>query len=1630
MMPNILTVFRVMSARAVRGATAIACKTCLILVIVASGPGLAHADDDDAAASVSFDASQVDGQPFFLLSDRSFGSGQMATVRLEAPGQAGQSQLAPYGGADIVVYRVPNPMAFLKAQKNLHRLNIAPNYTGEGLANTVAFLWNRWFTQSREAWQRVLSYAARENVVKAHPQFKRAATFGQGPSYELTTQFAPLKGYDLVARFRYPIWDAKPIEPPKGVNLAGSSSNFLQAEPGNVMIPVGKLAPGLYIVEALIGNYRAHTLLFVSDTVGVVKAASQGLLIWTAHRGDGKPAPDTDVAWTDGVGVLTSGKTGDDGALVLNHVDPEHSYVLGVDHEGGVFVSENFYYDSEVYNTKIYAFTDRPMYRAGETVHVKFMGRTSISGSASTPAPSAPLSWQAIDPDGDPIASATTPFDSATGGQADFTLPADATAGGYTLQFRVGQDVYASAFRVAEYVKPHFDVTVQMSKSDYGTGEPVQGQIQLRYPDGSPVRNARVSLTLRAQSVSMVDGDLRYSGLFPVKLDQQELRTGDDGNVAVTLPAAKDPSRYALTLFAQDSAAYRTRVTREILIGRGDTPYTLTSPTQFTQAGESVTFTLRRGAAQDASTHAPATWESVRLESQTREQGPLPSATGDTLSVPVSFKQPGSYMVSVKDAAGNLLAATGHWVAGDGLTALPGSVEIVFDKHSYQVGDTAQALITFPYAVDDALLTLERDSVEQRALLSHGADWLGLTRVAPNQWQARIKVAANFAPNLTFSVLYLRDGQYAFQNAGIVVAKPTLALDVASDRASYAPGDTVTLHLTSTLAGKPVPAHLTVSVVDDLVYVLQPEIAPSIVDFFNHPERNNVRTSSSLSFVTYDLAVSGLRGAPRGPAVGNYNERGVKILERPRRDEQDTAAWAPNVRTDASGHATLTFRMPDSLARWRVTVRAMADDGTVGQRTAYLRSDKPLYLTWSGPTHFRVGDTPTLGMIAFNHTSAVADVQWRVSGGGLNVNQTVTLKPGVNYLQLPVTALQAGTIDAQLWQAGKPADSLETTVSLEAAGWLAVHQQTIPLDGAPHPLSLGPDTHTIRLRMVDDVDSQFSRIVDDLITVPEGSAEQTASRLIPLALAHAVLAHGANGQVARELETRLRNERQRLAMLAGVNGTFGWWGDTTGNNLLLTSYAYYADWLAARSLGINLPDGNWQHALDLYRTQVNGTPTLQRALALWFLQQMGLPVATPVQGVADQLLQDQADDDGNLTAQDSVIFADPSSSRGLQMAFVLVADMARDAHLKLSQDFADKLAAAQLALARDPSPLSQSLLFMSDPGAADKTANAAVWLAQSGAQAPTMDRSLTLLWLRRALGGASAVSAPIGAAPQGADWRAYATPTGATSWHWEGATPPDTLTVGTTLPNASAVLTYSTPQAQASQLPVDVHRTWYRLLAIAPDPKTKTVPLLGQESFQAIAVKPGEAFDTNALYVDEIRLVPHGGSFAYGLVDAPLPPGGSVEATSWGVDIAGLPGQDSNVGIPGSTPGMAAADDASATSATTGTTGTTGTTASVAPTTVGAPGSGAAGSAAPARISPAAIAPQPFVRAVLYNMGDLNYRQPVMTLDGPLVLRQLVRFALPGTFVLPPVRYFRMYQPDEQAYEGGKSDRLTAMQIH
>lgn len=1439
----------------------------LLLVLVLP---FSTVDADDSVDPSGY--APVAGESFFLLADSSFASDEQAMVRLEAPGRDYRRfRMEPYGGADIRVYRIDKPLDFLKRQKNLHRVVSDGQFKGEGLSNTLAYLWDNWYRKSRRVMQRAFSYETRKQVTEEVPELKMGEAMAAPTPYEAQPQFALIPGLPLVTQFRYPLWQAKPIQPPKGVNLDGSSSEFVSPAAGNVYIPLGHLKPGLYLVEALVGKYRATTMVFVSNTVAVSKIAGDELLVWAARKHEGSSVPKVHVLWTDGLGVMSSGATDADGLVRLQHASPERSFVIGEDEEGGVFVSENFYYDSEIYDTKLYAFTDRPLYRPGDWVSLKIVGREFKNARDSVAPGAADVNVTVLDATGTALQTLALKLDAKAGTQGRFQLPENAVAGGYELRFTYKDQAYSSAFRVAEYIKPQFEISLNLAKQDYRTGEAVKGSLVLLYPDGKPVANAKLTLSLRAQQLSMVDNELQYLGQFPVELTSTELTTDAKGVATLDLPAADKPSRYMLTVFASDGAAYRVKTTKEILIDRGAASFRLSAPQRFSAAGEKVAFSyVNEGGSEQSKAVTPSSYSWVRLEDQTTGDGKL-GAKDQGFSL--AFARPGTYNLTLKDDHGRVVGAAGHSVTGDGVKAVPGTVEIVLDQPEYKAGDEAMALITFPEPVSDALLSLERDKVEATALLSKGGNWLKLEKLSDTQYRARIPVKDNFAPNLTFSVLYTKGGQYSFQNAGIKVVTPQIDVAIATDKATYRPGDTVSVDLTTQFAGKPIPAHLTVSVVDEMIYALQPEVAPSIDQFFYHPRRNNVRTSASLSFISYDVA---LPGSPGAPGKANRSERGVKVLERPRREDIDTAAWQPELVTDADGKTHFTFTMPDSLTRWRITARAIADDGQVGQKKQFVRSEKPLYLKWSGPSKFRNGDKPELGVFAFSQAEKPVSAELVTHFGGVDQRVPVSLDNGINYIPLPTFALANGDWTAELVQDGKTVDALAVHLTATGEGWQVSQTQSLDAASGDTPLTLPADATAIRLRLDDSPQALFRSALDDLLSYPYGGVEQTASQLLPLSIAYPVLS--ADPQVRDRLRLIMQNSRLRLVQMAGPAAYFTWWGQEGEPDAFLTAYAYYADWHASKVMDLTLPPEHWQRVLEVYAKQAKNTPLLQRALILSFARQMQLPVNTLLSGLMGDLAKAGGGTAESLTddGEESLVMGAPDSALGLAAARTLTASLAKQAKVALPDAFNRQLPDAQQRLAVSSQPFAEALDLSLQ---AFDQARAQALLQRLLPQQSTLERALALSWLQRSIEQAS----PTIALAPGEGWKKRYGAAGEMYWTWQGATPvPSVLSLsGIQDRPLRAALSYQTQQAPVEQMGVTITRRLSRL-----------VP--GDEAFQfkleAVGNKP---VSSDSLYLDEVIITSKAAKpLRYGMLEVPLPPGADVERTTWGIKLMGKAGSE------------------------------------------------------------------------------------------------------------------------------------------
>lgn len=278
---------------------------------------------------------------------------------------------------------------------------------------------------------------------------------------------------------------------------------------------------GAYLVTASMqGGNVSKVVLWVADTAIVQKPLHGKTLYYVADAASGKPIPDINVeffGWQqrhlggNRYQVITTNfaeTTGPDGLLVPDPRDLKNDFQWLITARGrqsrlaflgftGVWNSE--YYDQEYNQVKLFTMTDRPVYRPQQKVQFKMWvaraqydkedARSEFAGTT--------LPIAIYNPKGEKIYTKTLEADEYGGLVGELDLPADATLGQYNIQLDEGHNLTLHAmtgnsFRVEEYKKPEFEVTVEAPKEPVMLGEKITAKINAKYYFGSPVTKATV----------------------------------------------------------------------------------------------------------------------------------------------------------------------------------------------------------------------------------------------------------------------------------------------------------------------------------------------------------------------------------------------------------------------------------------------------------------------------------------------------------------------------------------------------------------------------------------------------------------------------------------------------------------------------------------------------------------------------------------------------------------------------------------------------------------------------------------------------------------------------------------------------------------------------------------------------------------------------------------------------------------------------------------------------------------------------------------------------------------------------------------------------------------------------------
>jgi hypothetical protein len=271
---------------------------------------------------------------------------------------------------------------------------------------------------------------------------------------------------------------------------------------------------GFYMLTLVDGEEIQDELLIVlSRDALALKASASGdevqVVAWASRLSSGEPLSGAAVTIYDDQGLpLASGLTGPDGvySAELAGADPEKLVAIAaLDGEmtacGTRWEWKSDY--SAVASTaphKVYLYTDRPIYRPGHTVHYKGILRHDDDG-AYTPLVSTQLLTLSVRDARENVLATINPSASSFGViSGSFTLADETGLGQYNLELLLDGHAYRQPFKVEEYLKPDYAVTVSAPASFYVWGDAIPVTVASDYYFGQPVVGAEVQFALYRQS--------------------------------------------------------------------------------------------------------------------------------------------------------------------------------------------------------------------------------------------------------------------------------------------------------------------------------------------------------------------------------------------------------------------------------------------------------------------------------------------------------------------------------------------------------------------------------------------------------------------------------------------------------------------------------------------------------------------------------------------------------------------------------------------------------------------------------------------------------------------------------------------------------------------------------------------------------------------------------------------------------------------------------------------------------------------------------------------------------------------------------------------------------------------------
>ena len=1045
--------------------------------------------------------------------------------------------------------------------------------------------------------------------------------------------------------------------------------------------------PGIYVLTATLPNApdqewnsQATQWFVVSDIGLTTYAGTDGLNVFARSLASAKPLANVDLQLlaknnevlgtaktdADGHAVFTAGLIRGTASLtpaVITAKAGDQDYVFLDMTRAGFDLSDRGVTGRAAPGAvDVLSWTERGIYRAGETVHASALARDTAQNAVEN----LPLTFVFSRPDG--VEDRRIVNNGALGGYTlDLPLQPNAMRGTWTMQVYTdpkGSSIGSTQFLVDDFVPDRTEFDLKSEAKALEVNTPVPVTVDGRYLYGAPA----AGLNLEGEVVLKTT---RQNADFPgYQFGLVDEQTSDDTRIPLeNLDPLDDNGHGTFDVGLTDLPSTTQLLNADVTIrmqeaGGRAVERTLTLPvrSQGTAIGVKPGFSgdLAENSvgrfhviAVDASGQKKAMsglkWKLVQIEQNYQwyrdgtawKYEPVTTTKqvangaidltpdGADISTPVGW---GRYQLQVETASNDgpttSVQFDAGWYVASTSTETPDALEIGLDKETYAVGDTAKLKVS-PHFAGELLINIGTDNLIATQTASIPAEGGEVDIPVTDKWGAGAYITATLfrpgdaqqsrMPMRAIGVKWLKVDPAA-RKLAIKLSPPDKTL----------PRQGLTIPVQVSGAGVGEEAYVTVAAVDVGILNLTRYDVPNPDGWYFGQRQLGLEIRD-----LYGRLIDGSLGATGRLRTGGDGAAPALSASPPK--EKLVAFFSGTVKLDADGKANVSFDIPQFNGTVRLMAVAWSKTG-IGHASTDVIIRDPVVVTASLPKFLAPGDKSQLLLEVTDTDAPPGAFQLQVSTNaavGIDqaaASQTLNLTAGKKTsVTLPLSGVQPGDGAITVKLSDASGMSLEQSLDIpvrpssmpvaERRPLTIQPGNSLTVDGNLLADSILPDA-SVSLDVTRAESFDIPSLLMSLDRYPYGCAEQTTSRAMPL-LYLAELSKRSGMPDDPDTHKRVQDAIYRVLSYQSSTGSFGLWSPGSGD-LWLDSYV--TDFLTrAREQKYDVPDQAMVQALENLQNAIGYDNSIkdngeQIAYALYVLARNKKAAISDLRYYADTML--------------------------------------------------------------------------------------------------------------------------------------------------------------------------------------------------------------------------------------------------------------------------------------------------------------------------------------------------------------------------------------------------------------------------